>query len=78
MKMKYKDGDEVLESVAAEISVVAKHSNLIAALGNKTMLDNHWIEIWQLVDGQPSGTLQSFNLNLLLGANIDQHFEAVE
>lgn len=42
MKMKYKDGDEVLESVTAEIGVVAKHSNLIAALGNKSLLDNHW------------------------------------
>jgi dynein heavy chain len=79
MKMKYKDGDEVLESVAAEIGVVAKHTNLIAALGNKSLLDNHWALIWQLTDGgQPSGTLQSFNLNLLLSANIDQHFDEVE
>jgi hypothetical protein len=30
------------------------------------MLEKHWIEVWSLVDGQPSGTLLNFSFNLLL------------
>lgn len=78
LKMKYRDGDEVLEAVHAEVGAVAKHSALIAALGNKHMQEKHWVKVWSLVDGQPSGTLLNFTFNLLLQQGIDAHFEQCE
>lgn len=78
LKMKYKEADEVLEAVQAEVGAVAKHSALIAALGNKHMQEKHWVKVWQLVDGQPSGTLLNFTFNLLLQQGIDAHFEQCE
>jgi hypothetical protein len=46
LKMKYRDGDEVLEAVSAEVGAVAKHSGLIAALGNPHMQEKHWVKVW--------------------------------
>jgi hypothetical protein len=66
LKMKFKDSDEVLEAVQAEVGAVQKHSGLIAALGNRHMQEKHWVKVWSLVDGQPSGTLLNFTFNLLL------------
>jgi len=66
LKMKFKDGDEVLEAARGEVGAVQKHSALIAALGNKHMAEKHWVKVWGLVDGLPSGTLLNFTFNLLL------------
>jgi dynein heavy chain len=41
------------------------------------MLDKHWHNVWQLVGGPP-GTLLNFNLNQLIEAGIESHFENVE
>jgi hypothetical protein len=66
LKMKFKDSDEVLEAAQGEVGAVQKHSGLIAALGNRHMQEKHWVKVWSLVDGQPSGTLLNFTFNLLL------------
>jgi hypothetical protein len=42
------------------------------------MLNKHWLKVWQLVDGQPSGSLGNFTFNLLLSQGIDAHFEQCE
>jgi len=67
----------VLEAATADVKNVARHSNLIAALGNKSMQDKHWAKVWGLVEGPPS-TLLNFNLHQLLQAGVDSHFEKVE
>lgn len=54
--------DEVLDAVKAEVKAVSKQKNLIGALGNPSMLEKHWHNVWQLVGGPP-GTLLNFNLN---------------
>jgi len=41
------------------------------------MQDKHWAKVWSLVDGPPSSLL-NFNLQNLLTAGIDTHFEKVE
>lgn len=69
--------DEVLDAVKAEVKAVVKQSNLIAALGNPSMLEKHWHNVWQLVGGPP-GTLLNFNLNQLIEAGIEEHFEEVD
>lgn len=69
--------DEVLDATKAEVKAVSKQKNLIAALGNPSMLDKHWHNVWQLVGGPP-GTLLNFNLNQLIEAGIESHFESVE
>ena len=69
--------DEVLEQAQAEIKDVSRHSNLIAALGQKAMQEKHWQKIWALVDGTPA-VRQSFPLKSLLDAGIDAHFDEVE
>jgi hypothetical protein len=51
-KPKFKEGkDEVLEAVISEVKEVSKYSALIAALGNKSMQEKHWIKVWALVEG---------------------------
>lgn len=81
VKLKAKVGrdakDEVLEAATADVKTVSRHSNLIAALGNKSMQDKHWSKVWSLVGGPP-GTLLNFSLQSLLGAGVDSHFEKVE
>jgi hypothetical protein len=46
LKLKAKLGrdvkDEVLEAATADVKNVSRHSNLIAALGNKSMQEKHW------------------------------------
>jgi dynein heavy chain len=69
--------DEVLDAAKAEIKAVSKQKNLIAALGNQSMLHKHWTNVWALVGGPP-GTLEQFTLNQLLEAGIEEHFERVE
>jgi hypothetical protein len=66
LKMKFKDGDEVLEAARGEVGSVQKFSALIAALGNRAMQDKHWGKVWALVDGLPTGTLHNLTFNLLL------------
>ena len=77
-KAKFRDvKDEVLDAAIQEVKAVAKFSNLINALGNKSMQEKHWVKVWGLVEGQPP-TLLNFTLNSLLQQGIDQHFDRVE
>jgi len=69
--------DEVLDAAKAEVKAVSKQKHLIAALGNPSMLEKHWQNVWSLVGGPP-GTLLNFNLNQLIEAGIEAHFERVE
>lgn len=41
------------------------------------MQEKHWHNVWTLVGGPP-GTLLNFNLNQLIEAGIENHFEAVD
>jgi hypothetical protein len=51
-KPKFKDSkDEVLEAAINEVKSVSKYSALIAALGNKSMQEKHWVKVWGLVEG---------------------------
>jgi len=38
--------DEVLDAAKAEVKNVARHSNLISALGNPAMQEKHWNNVW--------------------------------
>jgi len=69
--------DEVYEQAHAEVRSVLRHCNLIAALGDKSMQEKHWVKVWSLVEGQPS-TLLNFSFHSLLQQGIDAHFERVE
>lgn len=69
--------DEVLDAVKKEVKAVAQQKNLIGALGNPSMLEKHWHNVWQLVGGPP-GTLLNFNLNQLIESGIEGYFEEVE
>jgi dynein heavy chain len=69
--------DEVYQATVAEVKAVSQHSGLIAALGNKSMKEKHWVKIWSLVEGQPPN-LHSFTFNLLLQCDIAAHLDTVE
>ena len=69
--------DEVYEAAHSEVRSVHRHCNLIAALGDPSMQEKHWVKVWSLVEGQPS-TLLNFSLHSLLQQGIDAHLEKVE
>ena len=71
--------DEVHMAVSDEVAEVQKHCSLIAALGNKSMLEKHWMQVWGLADPAPATlNLHNFTLKDLLDHGIDEHLEKVE
>ena len=81
VKMKFVIGknvdDEVHAAATAEVNDVKKHANLIAALGNQSMQEKHWVKVWAMCESPPP-TLLNFSLQTLLNQGIDSHLEEVE
>jgi dynein heavy chain len=81
VKMKFALGrdtqDEVLAAATAEVRDVQRHASLIAALGNPSMQEKHWVKVWALCESPPA-TLLNFSFQTLLAQGIDAHLERVE
>jgi len=69
--------DEVHAAATMEVQDVKRHSALIAALGNPSMQEKHWVKIWALCETPPA-TLLNFSFQTLLSQGIDAHLERVE
>jgi hypothetical protein len=71
--------DDVLNALMSEVSAVREHMRLIMALGNKTMTEKFWSQIYDTIGMHKIGGLQmQVTLQHIIANDALNHIDAIE